>query len=44
MVDVLCEDKTVKFIQEANRYIRNDDNVDVIMLNIGDGLTIASKK
>ena len=44
MVDVLCEEKTVKFIQEANKYIRNDENVDVIMLNIGDGFTMAFKK
>ena len=37
-------EKTVKSIQEANEFIKNDDKVDVLMLNIGDGYTIAIKK
>jgi len=44
VVDDFCEEKTVKFIQEANKFVRNDKNVNVIMLNIGDGYTMVLKK
>jgi len=36
--------KTVNSIKLANEFIRNDDKVDVLVLSIGDGYTIAIKK
>lgn len=43
VVDDDCSEKTVKYIREANEFIRNDDRVDVLMLNVGDGFTLAVK-
>jgi len=39
-----CENKTVNAIKKVNEFIINDDKVDVLLLNIGDGLTVAIKK
>ena len=39
-----CENKTVDAIKRVNQFIKNDVKVDVLLLNIGDGLTITIKK
>jgi len=44
VVDQFCQEKTVKQIQEANEFVRNDEKVDVLMLSVGDGYTMAIKK
>ena len=44
VVDQFCQEKTVKQIQEANEFVRNDEKVDVLMLSVGDGYTMVIKK
>ena len=44
VINTNSSEKTVQEIQAANRFIKADSRVDVLMLNIGDGYTIVIKK
>ena len=44
VIDVDDHSRSTTSIREVNRHIADDNRVDVVMLAIGDGLTIARKK